>query len=88
MGACLAYTPAPRPALHRLNAASWLIASLCDGRPFAALAAAYRAALGDAEVPATSEAALREGLTQLRALGIVRAASPPPPQSQPTGDEP
>lgn len=64
---CLAYTPA-RPALHRLNPRSWLIASLCDGRSHAELAAAYREALGGS----ADDAALREGVAQLVALGVVR----------------
>ena len=68
MGVCLAYT-ARRPALHRLNAASWLIASLCDGRSLADIAADYRAALSS---EAGSEAALRQGLEQLLALGVIR----------------
>jgi hypothetical protein len=82
MGVCLAYTPA-RPALHRLNPAAWLITSLCDGREFVALAAAYREALGEA--PATSEIALREGIAQLQALGIVRLVASSPNQKH-TGD--
>ena len=68
MGVCLVYTPA-NPALHRLNPASWLIASMCDGRPLADMAAAYNAALGS---EAGSETALRRGIEQLLALGIVR----------------
>jgi hypothetical protein len=67
VGVCLAYTPA-RPALHRLNPHSWLIASLCDGRPCAEIAAAYREALGGR----ADTAALREGVAQLVALGVVR----------------
>jgi hypothetical protein len=72
MGVCLAYTPR-RPALHRLNAASWLIVSLCDGRSLAEVAAAYRAALGS-EVG--SEAALQHGIAELLGLGILRRLSP------------
>lgn len=68
MGACLAYTRA-RPALHRLNAASWLIVSLCDGRSLAELTASYQAALpGDAG----SYANMAQGLQELLDLGIVR----------------
>jgi hypothetical protein len=67
VGLCLAYTPA-RPGLHRLNAHSWLIASLCDGRSHPEVAAAYREALGGA----ADDAALREGVAQLVALGLVR----------------
>jgi hypothetical protein len=73
MGACLAYTPA-RPALHRLNAASWLIISLCDGRSGQAIASAYGAALDGA---AGREEALWRGLDELLALGIVRRVSAP-----------
>ena len=72
MGVCFAYTPA-RPALHRLNAASWLIASLCDGRSLAEIAAAYRAAMGNG---ADCEAALQQGIAQLLALGILRRLQP------------
>jgi hypothetical protein len=72
MGVCLAYTRR-RPTLHRLNAASWLIVSLCDGRSTQELADAYRAALrGDAG----GEEALSQGLEQLLDLGIVRRVSP------------
>ena len=71
MGVCLAYTPA-RPGLHRLNAASWLIVSLCDGRSLTEIAVAYRGALGEAG----SEAELREGIAQLLALGIIQRSPP------------
>jgi hypothetical protein len=75
LGVCLAYTPA-RPALHRLNAASWLIAGLCDGRPLAAIESAYGDAIRRAgEVP--DAAAFREGISRLVALGIVGRATPP-----------
>ena len=78
LGVCVAYTPA-RPALHRLNPRSWLIASLCDGRSEAELAAAYAAAVGgDAS---EEEALLREGLAQLLALGVVRALADAPPRT-------
>jgi|SRR4051812_15779393 hypothetical protein len=87
LGVCLAYTPA-RPALHRLNPASWLIASLCDGRTDVALQAAYAEALGQAGQP-PDEAALRAGLAQLLALGVVRRVSAAPPASwNPTHPEP
>ena len=72
MGVCLAYTPT-RPALHRLNAASWLIASICDGRSLADMAVEYRAALGD---EAGSETALRQGIEQLLAIGVLRRLPP------------
>jgi hypothetical protein len=72
MGVCLAYTRA-RPALHSLNAASWLIVSLCDGRPFADLAKSFRTARGNDG--ADSDIALRRGLDQLLHLGVLRRES-------------
>ena len=68
MAACLAYTPA-RPALHRLNAASWLLVSLCDGRPVKAIIDGFRVGLGER---AYAEAELHQGLEQLLSLGIIR----------------
>jgi hypothetical protein len=70
LGVCLAYTPA-RPDLHRLNAASWLIASLCDGRSLTSLEAAYSAALGRAGKTA-NPVTLRDGIDDLVELGVVR----------------
>ena len=67
MGVCLAYTRDP-PALHRLNAASWLIVSLCDGRSLGDIAAGYYATLGGV---AGSETALEQGIQQLLVLGIL-----------------
>jgi hypothetical protein len=69
MGVCLAYTRA-RPALHSLNAASWLIVSLCDGRSFADLAKGFHAALCNDQ--ADTDAVLRQGLEQLLHLGVLR----------------
>ena len=69
MGVCLAYTRA-RPALHSLNTASWLIVSLCDGRPFADLAKSFHMARGQDAV--NSDAVLRQGLKQLLDLGVLR----------------
>jgi hypothetical protein len=69
MGVCLAYTRA-RPALHSLNAASWLIVSLCDGRSFADLAKGFHAALRNDQ--ADTDAVLRQGLEQLLHLGVLR----------------
>jgi hypothetical protein len=81
MGVCFAYTPT-RPALHRLNAASWLIASLCDGRSLAEIAAGYRAAMGG---DAGSETALQQGIAQLLALGILRRLQPCSAAEAPAG---
>ena len=70
-GACLAYVPgsgAARPALHRLNVTSWLIASLCDGRDLAAVAAGFAAAVPGPDTAAT----LRQGLDDLLSIGVLR----------------
>jgi hypothetical protein len=75
LGVCLAYTPA-RPALHRLNVRSWLIASLCDGRCFQALREACDDALRSSG-NALSDAALHDGLDQLMELGIIQRCMPP-----------
>lgn len=97
MGVCLAYTPRS-PALHRLNAAAWLTASLCDGRAFAAMADAYREARhgGDGHaVPDAassdaggSDAELREAVARLVALGIVRSVTAPGSGAEHPGREP
>ena len=72
MGACLAYTRA-RPALHRLNAASWLIVSLCDGRSLGELTMGYQAAMPG---KAGGHEGMIQGLQELLELGIVRRVSP------------
>jgi hypothetical protein len=72
MGVCLAYTRNP-PGLHSLNAASWLIACLCDGRSLGDIAAAYRSALGGKP---GSQTTLEQGVQQLLALGILRSLPP------------
>jgi hypothetical protein len=79
LGACLAYTPASplaRPALHLLNASSWLIAALCDGRPAAAVAAGFRAAAAEDAALAANDATLRDGIAQLVASGVLAPMSP------------
>ena len=77
LGVCLAYTPA-RPALHSLNARSWLIASLCDGRSEADLAAAYAAATRQGATAPTPEetGSLRKGLAELIEIGVIGRAEP------------
>lgn len=65
-GVCLAYTAA-RPELHRLNAAGWLLVSLCDGRSLAAVIEGYRAAMdGQGEA-----AGLQASLAGFVACGIL-----------------
>jgi hypothetical protein len=71
MGVCLAYTP-QKPAIHRLNAASWLIVSLCNRTGAADIASAYRAAV---DGPAGTYEVLSQGLCRLMSLGIIRQVS-------------
>lgn len=70
-GVCLAYTPA-RPALHALNVTTWFVLTLCDGRPYAAIARAFRRAAADSLGPGSGTDALRAALHQLHELGLVR----------------
>ncbi len=91
MGTCLAYDPS-RARLHTLNATSWLLLSLCDGRTRSAIAAEFNDALRSLPGPAPEQGAFSRGLEQLAALGLVATATPtahsaahPPTQ---TGKEP
>jgi hypothetical protein len=69
-GHCLAYTAA-RPALHTLNASSWLLAELADGSPVAVIASEYAEAMAEiGGEGATPE--VEAGLAELMALGIIR----------------
>lgn len=69
---CLAYVPRP-PALHGLNLTSWLVLSLCDGRPQQDIARDYfEAATGG---PGATPGALDSALIQLEALGLIQRAS-------------
>jgi len=70
-GMCLAYLPRP-PGLYGLNPPSWLLLSMCDGRPDAALAEAYRDAVQPAGGPAAAPAAFSNGIGQLQRLGLIR----------------
>jgi hypothetical protein len=44
MATCLVFTP-DNPEVYTLNPTAWLIFRLCDGRPKAAIAQAYHAAV-------------------------------------------
>jgi hypothetical protein len=70
-GLCLAYIPHP-PRLYGLNPPSWLLLSLCDGRPDVALAAAYRDSVEPVGGPAAAPSAFANGLGQLQRLGLIR----------------
>ncbi|MCK8784066.1 hypothetical protein M0638_06695 [Roseomonas sp. NAR14] len=80
LSTCLAYVPGlpgdgaggGRPALHRLNVSSWLIAALCDGRPPEAVADAFARARPAPADAVTSGTDLREGLRNLLAIGVLR----------------
>ncbi len=82
-GVCLAYTPA-RPALHALNVTTWFVLTLCDGRPYAAIARAFRRAAADSLGPGSGTEALRTALHQLRELGLVRCLPSVRPLSEHT----
>lgn len=88
--ACLAYVPgsrATRPALHRLNVTSWLIASLCDGRSLAAVTAGFAVS----RPGPNGDAALHQGLQDLLLIGVLRiqpAALPNAPAHTETLHEP
>ena len=68
LGVCLAYTQ-KRPAIHQLNPASWLIASICDGRELRDIAADYRASL--CGYP-DWENQLHDGIRQLMEIGVLK----------------
>ncbi len=74
---CLAYRPAdpraapPRPAgLYALNLSSWLVLTLCDGRPEPAIAEEFIAAMPAGSEHAASRAALVVALAELRTFGL------------------
>lgn len=70
MGTCLAYDPA-RARLHTLNPTAWLILSLCDGRPRAAIAAEFATTLRSIPGAAPEQGAFSRGLAILVSLGLV-----------------
>jgi hypothetical protein len=70
---CLAYVRNP-PALHGLNLTSWLVLSLCDGRPEPDIARDYFAAVTPSAGAAGSNGALQSALTQLESLRLIRRA--------------
>lgn len=77
MGTCLAYDPA-RARLHTLNPTAWLILSLCDGRPRAAIAAEFAATLRGLPGPAPEQGVFSRGLARLVSLGLVTTGPSPP----------
>lgn len=80
-GCLLVYTPAD-PNVHYLDARSWLIYELCDGRSRGRLLAEFAEAVPIGTTPEAAAAALDEGLTSLIDNGIVErgpAASAAPP---------
>lgn len=87
MGTCLAYDPV-RARLHTLNATSWLLLTLCDGRPRAVIAAEFNDALRSLPGRAPEQGAFSRGLEQLAALGLVTTAAPATPSIQPRKDTP
>ena len=70
LGACLAYDPV-RARLHTLNPVSWLILTLCDGRPRQAIAEEFARSLRGLPGTQPEPGAFSRGLAQLEALGLV-----------------
>ena len=76
MACCLAYVREP-PALHGLNLTSWIVLTLCDGRPEAEIARAYFEAVVPVGGPGAGRGALEAALIQLEALRLIRRTSGP-----------
>lgn len=70
-GVAYAYTPA-RPAFLELNATAWVIATLCDGAPLAAIAEAFAELMRGLAGPNRARDVLARGLADLLAHGVVR----------------
>ncbi|MDO0915976.1 hypothetical protein QQM39_35660 [Streptomyces sp. DT2A-34] len=73
-GSLLVYTPA-HPDIHYLDARSWLLFELCDGRSGTGILEEFRQAVPDGTPPEQSEAAVVEALTALAEKGLVTRAA-------------
>jgi len=69
-GSLLVYTPS-HPDIHYLDARSWLLFELCDGRTGAQVLAEFRESVPDGVPPEQAEAAVVEALTALTEKGLV-----------------
>lgn len=69
-GCLLVYTPS-NPNLHYLDAHSWLIFELCDGRPYADILADFLACVPPDTPREQAESALQEVLETLSTSGVV-----------------
>ncbi|MEU4221375.1 hypothetical protein [Actinoplanes sp. NPDC026623] len=69
-GCLLVYTPA-RPNVHYLDARSWLIYELCDGRGYGELLAEFSEAVPEGTTQEQVVHAVDKGLTALVDNGIV-----------------
>ena len=76
LACCLAYVRDP-PALHGLNLTSWIVLTLCDGRPEADIARAYLEAVSPVGGPGARRGALESALLQLETLRLIRRTSGP-----------
>lgn len=75
-GCLLVYTPST-PNLHYLDAHSWLIFELCDGRPYTEILADFVACV-PADTPVEqAETALQEVMTTLLGNGVITASALP-----------
>jgi hypothetical protein len=61
--------------LTELNLTAWFVLTLCDGRPAAALQAAFREAIGARTGAAQAEDFLRQALFQLIGASLVRRSA-------------
>ena len=77
LNCCLAYLPPRRhppraPALHGLNLTTWLVLSMCDGRPDSLLEQDYHEAMAACYGPGTQPGTLAQALAQLQSLGLIQ----------------
>lgn len=76
LACCLAYVRDP-PALHGLNLTSWIVLTLCDGRPETDIARAYLEAVSPVGGPGARRGVLEAALIQLEALRLIRRTRAP-----------
>ncbi len=70
LACCLAYVRDP-PALHGLNLTSWIVLTLCDGRPQTDITRAYLEAVSPVGGPGPRRGALEAALIQLETLRLI-----------------
>lgn len=78
---CLVFTAAD-PNVYTLNASSWLILELCDGRPWRDVEAAYVEAFSDHRPAAQTRRELRAAVDDLVCKKILEAVKSRPTRSR------